>query len=176
MNIVSYNCFNFKSNHLMIKKLIDSNDIYFFIEHWLGNAEDFLFTDLCSSTHDIIFQSNFNEEVKNTRRKGRPFCRKCWIIQRNLTVKSFENLSEVVSKLVIQTGNSETFLIYGLWIPFDDNTPAKLGILHSTFSLFEAELSNNANVFVVVMGDFSCDLKRKKLSIFNLKILFQITV
>ena len=64
----------------MIQKLIDNNDICFFIEHWLGNAEDYLFNELCSATHDIIFQSSFNNnEVTNNPRKGRPHGGKCWV-------------------------------------------------------------------------------------------------
>ena len=30
----------------MIKKLIDLNDVSFFIEHWLGDEEDYLFNEL----------------------------------------------------------------------------------------------------------------------------------
>ena len=94
--------------------------------------------------------------------KGRPHGGKCWVIRKNLIVKSFENLSEVVSKLEVYASNFETVLIYGLWIPFDDRTPAKFGLLQSTFSLLEAELSNNEDSCVTIIGDFNCDTNRKK--------------
>ena len=51
----------------MIKMLIDSHDICFFIEHWLGEEEAYLFNEVCTK-HSIIFDSDFsfleNERIK----------------------------------------------------------------------------------------------------------------
>ena len=121
--ICTYNCFNFKANRLMVKKLIDSYDICFFIEHWLGDEEEYLFNDICSASHSIIFKSDFsNSTLSSTRRKRRPFGGKCWVIKKYIMIKSFEDLSESISSLEIQTANLETYVIYGLWLPFDDRS------------------------------------------------------
>ena len=65
LKICTYNCLNFKANSIMVKKLIDDNDVSFFIEHLLGNEEDYLFNDICSSTHSIIFKSSFDKKMLN---------------------------------------------------------------------------------------------------------------
>ena len=83
MKIVSYNCKNFKSNHLMIKKLIDQNQICFFVEHWLEENEAYLFNDICNN-HSIIFKSDFDRMVNS---RGRPFGGKFWVIDNKFKVK-----------------------------------------------------------------------------------------
>ena len=94
LKICTYNCFNFKANRMMIQKLIGQNDISFFIEHWLGNEEDYLFNEICSSTHSIIFKADFNNStLSNTRGNSRPFGGKCWVIKNNLVIKSYEDIS-----------------------------------------------------------------------------------
>ncbi len=52
MNIVSYNCHNLKSNVDMIRDLILSNDICFFIEHWLAEEEAYFFNELSEERLD----------------------------------------------------------------------------------------------------------------------------
>ena len=69
MKLVSYNCHNFKANHLIVEKLINSHDICFFIEHWLGPNEAYFFNNICTN-NSIIFKSEYDN---NTNKKGRPF-------------------------------------------------------------------------------------------------------
>ena len=106
MDIVSYNYHNFKANHLMIKNLIYNNDICFFIKHWLGNDESFLFNQLCTH-HSIIFKSDFNNSEFGTvnSRKGRPFGGHCWVINNTLKVIEHIEISNAISKIVIEDCN-----------------------------------------------------------------------
>ena len=85
MDIVSYNCCNFKANNLMIDHLINNNDICFFIGHWLGaddahyfNADFFnrnkrfdkLFLSLLERKNITDAASLFNCTDINTYSKG----------------------------------------------------------------------------------------------------------
>ena len=115
MDIVAYNCHNFKANHLMINKLINNNDICFFIEHWLGNDEAYLFNQLCVD-HSIIFKSDFDNSEFGTvnNRKGRPFGGSCWVIRNNLKIIEHSNLSNDISKIVIEDCNSNRLAVIGI--------------------------------------------------------------
>ena len=93
MKIVSYNCKNFRANFAHIKSIIDNNDICFFIEHWLGEEDAYLFNNI-SNDHSIIFLSDYSHLERDlTRKKGRPHVGKCWVIRNNYRVVSFENLN-----------------------------------------------------------------------------------
>ena len=45
----------------MIRNIIDSNDICFLIEHWLGKDEAYLINQLCFN-HSIIFTADFEND------------------------------------------------------------------------------------------------------------------
>ena len=66
MNIVSFNCHGFKANHLMVEKLISNFDICFFSEHWLGDAEGYLFNQLCRN-QSTIFSSDFSNHSHDSK-------------------------------------------------------------------------------------------------------------
>ena len=154
MNIVSYNCYNFKSNTLMIKNLIDSNHICYFIEHWLGNEEAYLFNQLCNH-HSIIFNSDFiNADRDANNKRGRPFGGRCWVISNELRLIEHVELSQCLSKITVEGHNVGRTSIYGIWQPFDNGSNEKLAILHSTLSILEVELTLNGNDALII-GDFN---------------------
>lgn len=158
MKLATYNCKNFKSNTKMICELINTNDICFFIEHWLAEEEAYLFNEL-NSTKSILFESEFS---LSENRRGRPFGGKCWVIDERFNVLSYETISGCVSRVVISGRDGFKCVIYGVWIPFDDNTPERLSIIQSTLSLLESELCVNNENNVMIIGDFNCDLSRGK--------------
>ena len=172
MNIASYNFLNFRSNHIMIKKLIDENHICFFVEHWLGNEEAYLFNEL-SGNHSIIFSSDFdNCEFEQMNRRGRPFGRRCWVISNELRVVEYSVLSQAVSKIIVEGDEVSKTTILGIWQPFDDNSYAKMALLQSSLSIISAEVQNINHDFLIV-GDFNVDFNRKKLSILHLLIVWK---
>ncbi len=131
MNIVTYNCQNFKANHLIVKNLINSYDICFFIEHWLGSNDAYLFNNICSN-NSIIFKAFYD---CTTNRKGRPFGGTCWVIHNSLRVVDHVQLSDVVSKIIIEGSRFGRVNLIGIWQPFDDGSHEKLGLLQSTISI-----------------------------------------
>lgn len=54
LSICSYNCKNFKANYLMVNKLIETNQVVFICEHWLGQEEEHIPNNLLNSSHDIF--------------------------------------------------------------------------------------------------------------------------
>ena len=162
MNIVSFNCYNFKSNKYMISKLIESHDICFFIEHWLGDAESHYFNQL-SDDHSFIVESDFaNSAFEGTKKKrGRPFGGRCWAVRNNLTIVDYSELSHSISKITVVGDNIERTCILGIWQPFDDQTPEKLALLHSTLSILASEVLNAENDLFII-GDFNADFNRNK--------------
>ena len=97
MNLATFDCKNLKSNFHYLKELINSHDISFIIEHWLSDEEDFLFNQL-SDKHSILFQSDFSFAncPGSTRRRGRPFGGKCWVVKNDVKIKSHEVLNNDV--------------------------------------------------------------------------------
>ena len=162
MNIVSYNCQNFKSNIACISDLIKSNDIIFLIEHWLAEEEAYLLNDL-STSHSIIFQSDFSfSSTIGKRRKGRPFGGKCWIISNRLRVKDYQVLSNAVSRIEVEGDCIESAIFYDVWMPFDDGSFERYSALQSNLSLIGADIEDRNDTNVLVIGDFNADLKRGK--------------
>lgn len=158
MKIVSYNCFNFKANHVMVKLLMSKFDICFFCEHWLGESEGYLFNDLCS--HQASFFSADFEN--NEKRKGRPYGGRCWIINNNIPIKSYEVLNKAVSRVVVVNDDGFNTIIYGIWQPYDDNSIERLSFYHSTLAMLEADMKDFSDSRIVIMGDFNSDLNRGK--------------
>ena len=54
----------------MINNLINSNDVCFFIEHWLGDEEAYLFNELLTN-HSIIFKADYNNYQFSTTKEGK---------------------------------------------------------------------------------------------------------
>ena len=163
MNLISYNCLNFKSNKMMIEKLINENDVCFFIEHWLGNAEANYLNEI-SSNHSTIFSSDFNNSELGGARgfKGRPFGGRCWVVRNNIKVINYEILSQSISRITIQSVKIATTTIYGIWQPFDDGSLEKLSLLYSSLSLLKADLLDVSHQDILILGDFNADFSRNK--------------
>ena len=82
MRISSFNCFNYKANTSIVKKLFDGNDILYLIEHWLGHSEESLLK-LIDNKCNLFFESDF---CNSDKRCGRPFgCRAC-LVKENISV------------------------------------------------------------------------------------------
>ena len=152
MNIVSYNCQNFKANRLTVENLINSHEICFFIEHWLGSNEDYLFNNICSN-NSILFKADYDNECD---RKGRPFGGTCWVVHNSLRVVDHLELSQSVSKITVEGSSIGRVTLLGVWQPFDDSSHVKLGLLHSTISILENELELDMYP-TLIMGDFNAD-------------------
>ena len=163
MNLATFNCKNFKSNFHYLKELINSHDISFIIEHWLSDEEAFLFNQL-SDQHSILFQSDFS--VANcsgsTKRRGRPFGGKCWVVKNDVKIKSHEVINNDISIIEVAKNSSESFILVGVWLAFDDNSLERLANFQSNISLLESILKENQGKKVIILGDFNCDLKRNR--------------
>ena len=140
----------------MISNLINSHDICFFIEHWLGAEEAHYFNEIIDK-HSIIFSADFE---RSTLKKGRPFGGTCWVISDSFKICEKTTLSSSVSKIVIDGQNIDKTTIFGLWQPFDDGSQNKLALLQSTISLLEIEIENLNGQDYVIMRDFNADFNR----------------
>ena len=152
LNIVSYNCLNFKANFTMIDHLIKSNSICFFIEHWLGSDESYYFNNLCKK-HSIIFLPDFENDYK---KRGRPHGGRCWVLDDSVTLIDHSEPSEAISKITIHTPSMGKISIFGIWQPFDDGSYGKLATLYNTLSILESEI-DNAQHPIILLGDFNAD-------------------
>lgn len=110
IKLATYNCHNFKSNYNTVKKLIDSNDIIFVIEHWLAEEELNTIKLVDSNDFNVIFSSDFSLSHKDC---GRPFGGKAWFIKKNLKILSCIDLSQNINAISIQLSNQQKFQIYG---------------------------------------------------------------
>ena len=115
MNIVSYNCHNLKGNTDMIKDLILTNDICFFIEHWLAEEEAYIFNEL-SEGHHILFEADFSIEsrLRCDGIRGRPHGGRCWLVRRTLRIIEYESLSKALSKITIEDLKGSRVSIFGV--------------------------------------------------------------
>lgn len=82
MKIVIFNCQNFKSNIVIIEKIVNSCDLIFLIEHWLNSEEHYLLTERYPN-HNIFFQSDM-DVTKFEKNRGRPYGGKCWLVKKKL--------------------------------------------------------------------------------------------
>ena len=105
----------------MIEKLIINNDVCFFIEHWLGEEESYLFSKI-SDEHSILCEADYNCEVRLSCHgvRGRPFGGRCLGIRNNLRIIDYVCLSKDLSKITIEDLNGSRVSIFGVWQPFDD--------------------------------------------------------
>ena len=168
MDIVTYNCLNFKANHRMVKNLIDSNHICYFIEHWLGSDDAYLFNEICNN-HSIIFSADYDND---NRRRGRPFGGKCWVLHNSIRLIEHTELSRAISKITIESEDMGKISIFGIWQPFDDGSHEKLALLQSTISILESEIEY-AEFPVMLIGDFNSDFynRNKRFDSIFLKFL-----
>jgi hypothetical protein len=162
MKVVSFNCYNFKSNQLMVKKLMKNFDICYFCEHWLGNSEGYLFNDICENQSSIFSADFENCEYDFKSKKGRPFGGRCWIINDKIPIKEYEVLNKAVSRLTVIGDDGNEVIIYGIWQPYDDGTVEKLGFFHSTIAMLESDVKEFSGNSILIMGDFNSDLNRNK--------------
>ena len=153
MDIVSYNCCNFKANNLMIDYLINNNDICFFIEHWLGADDAHYFNEICTN-HSIIFKSDYENTFT---RRGRPFGGTCWTIHNKIKIIESNELSASISKVVIEEPSLGKLVLFGIWQPFDDGSYDKLALLYSTLSILEHEIEDLGDDNYLILGDFNAD-------------------
>ena len=149
---------NFKANKLMISDLVSKFDKCFVIEHWLGSDDSFYFNDICSY-HSIIFNSDYANSVT---RRGRPFGGKCWVIHNRLRIVEHTELSNSISKIILDVPNFGHLCIFGIWQPFDDGSHDKLASAYTSISILETEIENCVDF--VIIGDFNADFYNRKKS------------
>ena len=87
MRITSFNCQNFKSNRVLIDKIVQNFDVIFLCEHWLNSEEYYLLTERYTN-HNLFFQSDMEVSALETR--GRPFGGKCWLVSKSLNVLEYD--------------------------------------------------------------------------------------
>ena len=156
---MSYNCLNFKANTAMIKKSIYENDICFFIEHWLNTQEKYLFEELCNGDFHIVFHSDYDNT--DGLKKGRPHGGLCWVINKKCTLTAQVFFNQYVSKICIEYDNN-ILDVFGVWLPFDNNSKDRLCLYKSNISLLEAQIKLNKSTETILLGDFNADLTRAK--------------
>ena len=163
MNLATFNCKSFKSKFSFFKRVFNSHDISIFIEHWLSDEEAF---NQLSNQHSILFQSDFSFSncPGSTRRRGRPFGGKCWVVKNDVKIKSHEVLNNDVEfrfqkqRKIAQKVLSQ--LEFG-WLLM--TTSQKDWQTFSLISLLESILKENQENKVIIFGGFICNLKRKKI-------------
>ena len=162
MKLISYNCFNFKANHLMVKCIMNEYDVCFFSEHWLGDSEGYLFNDICRN-QSTIFSADFENSTRDRKvGRGRPFGGRCWVVRDSLNIKSYDKMSKSLSRLIVVDSFGVETIIYGVWQSFDDGSVERLSLFHSTLSMLEAEIKYFSDSNVVFMVDFNADLARNR--------------
>ena len=144
----------------MVKYLMENFDICYFCEHWLGDAEEHLFNDLCAG-QSTIFSADFENIKLDTKRgRGRSYGGRCWVIRDGYVVKSFETLNRAVTKLLIVDPSGVDVVIYGVWQPFDNGSSERLGLFLSTMTILQDELMKLKATKAFIIGDFNADLLR----------------
>ena len=156
----AFNCNGFKANFLAVNKLIKNFDICFFSEHWLGDAEEHLFNELCYGQRSL-FRADYSNYVRDANGcKGRPFGGTCWIVRDNLMVLEHSILNRALSKLTIADSYGTKIVVYGIWQPFDDGSPERLSCMQSSITILQDELADLTSTNVIIMGDFNADLNK----------------
>ena len=66
-----------------------------------------------------------------------------------------------MSRITVVGDNIERTCIVGVWQPFDDQSPEKLALLHSTLSILASEALNVEHDLFII-GDFNAEFNRNK--------------
>ena len=155
IKIATYNCLNFKANKIYIQSIIKKYDVCFFIEHWLNTKEQYLFNEICLD-HHVIFHADYdNSETL----RGRPHGGLCWVINKKISVKNFNIFNKNVTNITIEF-EKNIFMLFGIWLPFNDNTNGSLALFQSSLSLISSQL--NPTQPYIVLGDFNADTSQDR--------------
>ena len=165
MKVASFNCKNLKSNHLMVRKLINKIDIVFLAEHWLTSSEKYIINNLVDKNDRVIFESDIEDSLCK-RGPGRPHGGRCWLVKAGIEVLAVEQFNNVISMLKIRVkinNRDKNLFIFGVWIPFDNASTERLAAFQTTLALIESykryEIDPNDDLLAIV-GDFNCDTSR----------------
>ena len=147
---------------------MSSNDIIFICEHWLAQEEENNVHKFIGVDHQLIFLSHFNLANKKffEKKQGRPHGGVLWLVSNKLILKDFVQLSDQISKIVIQINQVTDLTIYGVWLGFDDtqNRAESFSSFKNNLLILESELKipDATEAPFVFVGDFNADLNRKK--------------
>ena len=159
ITVCSYNCKNFKSNTLMISKLIKNFNVCFFIEHWLSKEEEILFDKVANENNKkkIIYHSDY--EIKDLLDKpGRPFGGLCMVIDKEYEVIESVIFNENIVKAELRCGQMNIVII-GVWMPYYSTSDKTKQLTYkSNVALLESELKTQK--YVLIAGDWNSDPKR----------------
>ncbi len=143
----------------MIKKCIYENDICFFIEHWLNTQEKYLFEEICNGDFHVVYHSDYDNT--DGLKKGRPQGGLCWVINKKCALTAQVFFNQYVSNVCIEFENNKLDL-FGVWLPYDNNSKERMCLYKSNISLIEAQLKLKKSTETILMGDFNADLSRGK--------------
>jgi len=121
LKICAYNCFNYKSNAVGVRNIINNHDITYISEHWLHIHEDYLFNEY-KNDYNIYFSAVYDNSNKTS---GRPHGGTCWFVNKKIEVIQFEmldNFNQRISKIRIQDNASDFIDIFGIWLQCDDGS------------------------------------------------------
>ena len=89
-----------------------------------------------------------------------------WLVSNKLNIKDFVQLSEQISKIVIEINRATDLSLHGIWLGFDDNRNRAGSFLafKNNLLILEAELKilDATEAPFIFMGDFNADLNRKR--------------
>ncbi|RNA14535.1 hypothetical protein BpHYR1_003725 [Brachionus plicatilis] len=109
---------------------------------------------------NVYFQSDM-ELINKNKYHGRPFGGKCWLINKKLEVLScdFDNPNFSVIKVKYE---NHALTLAGVWIPYNNGKKKRLLNFRSTISALESLMELNQSEKVILLGDWNCDLSRKR--------------
>ena len=157
LKLATFNCRNYKSNKNNVNNLANNNDITFICEHWLLESEQLIIKRNLPHHHVYL---HADESVKDRLGRGRPFGGFCWLIKKEFENIKFIMYNKSVSQIIITRKNGNKINIFGVWLPYENNSSENFEMLKNCFSIIEAALDANKNEETFIMGDFNCDLHR----------------
>ena len=158
LTLRSFNCHGLKSSLAYIENLANESDIVFLCEHWLWSSEiDILSTGLLQDYY-VSMKSSLNADRFTG---GRPWggigfiCNK----QSGLNFTPIDCNSDRIHGIVVKTNQTIVASIYGVYMPFNNNTASQQEEYLVTLDKLTATIeSTSENKPYIVLGDMNASL------------------
>ena len=162
IRIASLNCRNYITNSSYVINLIDSCDIVYLIEHWLYEDEKILI-ESNNREHNVYLESDM---IRTQNKRGRDYGGRAWIVRKNIKITNLNIYDNILSRLSVRIENND-FVIFGIWLPFDNGTQESFATATNTFALLHNEIRQvSLDIEIpsnfMIIGDFNSSLHRTK--------------
>lgn len=152
INIICYNCKNFKRNNLYLKELRNNSQICFITEHWLNSEENILMDDMFPNDNCLFYS---DMDIKDSfGRRGRPYGGKCWLIDKSFEIIDYAFVNKDVSYVMLKVNNI-SFLVIGVYQPFDNGTMESYANIKSNMQLITTLCKDHNDIPTIIVGDFN---------------------